>query len=128
MGGSVSAIRYEQNPDDINPLFSTANIEIRPLAVDIDNDGSREILVPSADLSVFSSVGGANTIKKTWVSVLKRTGAGSYMKGKIGGNYDQYIQAMGSANNTLYLLTVDPGGIFSDSRGSSRLLILPLQE
>ena len=128
MGGSVSAVRYEQNPDDINPLFSTANIEIRPLAVDIDNDGSREILVPSADLSVFSSVGGANTIKKTWVSVLKRTGVGSYMKGKIGGNYDQYIQAMGSANNTLYLLTVDPGGIFSDSRGSSRLLILPLQE
>ncbi len=128
MGGSVSAVRYEQNPDDINPLFSTANIEIRPLAVDIDNDGSREILVPSADLSVFSSVGGANTIKKTWVSVLKRTKTGSYMKGKIGGNYDQYIQAMGSANNTLYLLTVDPGGIFSDSRGSSRLLILPLQE
>ena len=128
MGGSVSAVRYEQNPDDINPLFSTANIEIRPLAVDIDNDGNREILVPSADLSVFSSVGGANTIKKTWVSVLKRTGVGSYMKGKIGGNYDQYIQAMGSANNTLYLLTVDPGGIFSDSRGSSRLLVLPLQE
>jgi len=128
MGGSVSAVRYEQNPDDINPLFSTANIEIRPLAVDIDNDGIREILVPSADLSVFSSVGGANTIKKTWVSVLKRTGVGSYMKGKIGGNYDQYIQAMGSANNTLYLLTVDPGGIFSDSRGSSQLLILPLQE
>jgi len=128
MGGSVSAVRYEQNPDDINPLFSTANIEIRPLAVDIDNDGNREILVPSADLSVFSSVGGANTIKKTWVSVLKRTGTGNYMKGKIGGNYDQYIQAMGSANNTLYLLTVDPGGIFSDSRGSSRLLILPLQD
>ena len=128
MGGSVSAVRYEQNPDDINPLFSTANIEIRPLAVDIDNDGSREILVPSADLSVFSSVGGANTIKKTWVSVLKKTGAGSYMKGRIGGTYDQYIQAMGSANNMLYLLTVDPGGIFSEARGSSRLLILPLQE
>ena len=126
MGGSVSTVRYEQNPDSINPLFSNANIEIRPLAVDVDNDGSREILVPSADLSVFSTVGGANSIKKTWVSVLKKTKAGTYMKGKIGGDYEQYIQGIGAANGSLYLLTVNPGGIFTEARGASRLLILPM--
>ena len=126
MGGSVSTVRYVQNPDSINPLFSNANIEIRPLAVDVDNDGTREILVPSADLSVFSTVGGANSIKKTWISVLKKTQAGAYMKGKIGGEYDQYIQGIGTANGSLYLLTVNPGGIFSDTRGASRLLILPM--
>lgn len=128
MGGSVSTVRYVQNPDSINPLFSNANIEIRPLAVDVDNDGTREILVPSADLSVFSTVGGANSIKKTWVSVLKKTAAGTYMKGKIGGEYDQYIQGIGTANGSLYLLTVNPGGIFNDTRGSSRLLVLPMGE
>jgi len=128
MGGSLSSVRYVQNPGDVNPLFSTANIEIRPLAVDIDNDGTREILVPSADLSLFSTVGGASDIKKTWVSVLKKTQSGTYMKGKIGGDYDQYIQGIGAANGALYVLTVSSGGIFSESKGSSRLLVLPLQE
>jgi hypothetical protein len=128
MGGSLSSVRYVQNPGDVNPLFSNANIEVRPLAVDIDNDGTREIVVPSADLSVFSTVGGASDIKKTWVSVLKKTQAGSYMKGKIGGNYDQYIQGIGTSNGALYLLTVSSGGLFSEAKGSSRLLILPLQE
>jgi len=128
MGGSLSSVRYVQNPGDINPLFSNANIEVRPLAVDIDNDGAREILVPSADLSVFSTVGGANDIKKTWVSVLKKTRSGSYMKGKIGGNYDQYIQGIGAANDALYVLTVSSGGLFAEGKGSSRVLILPLQE
>ncbi len=128
MGGSLSTVRYVQDPGSINPLFSNANIEIRPLAVDVDNDGMREVLVPSADLSVFSTVGGANSIKKTWVSVLKKTSAGTYMKGKIGGNYEQYIQGMGAANGSLYLLTVDPGGIFSEARGQSKLLVLPMAE
>ncbi len=128
MGGSLSTIRYVQNPGSINPLFSNANIEIRPLAVDVDNDGIREVLVPSADLSVFSAVGGANSIKKTWVSILKKTPAGTYMKGKIGGDYEQYIQGIGAANGSLYLLTVNPSGIFTETRGQSRLLILPMAE
>ncbi len=128
MGGSLSTVRYVQDPGSINPLFSNANIEIRPLAVDVDNDGTREVLVPSADLSVFSTVGGANSIKKTWVSVLKKTPAGTYMKGKIGGNYEQYIQGIGAANGSLYLLTVNPSGIFTETRGQSRLLILPMAE
>ncbi len=128
MGGSLSTVRYVQDPGSINPLFSNANIEIRPLAVDVDNDGMREVLVPSADLSVFSTVGGANSIKKTWVSVLKKTQAGTYMKGKIGGDYDQYIQAIGAANGSLYLLTVNPSGIFTEARGQSRLLVLPMAE
>ena len=128
MGGSLSTVRYVQDPGSINPLFSNANIEIRPLAVDVDNDGMREVLVPSADLSVFSTVGGANSIKKTWVSVLKKTPAGTYMKGKIGGDYDQYIQAIGAANGSLYLLTVNPSGIFTEARGQSRLLVLPMAE
>ncbi len=128
MGGSLSTVRYVQDPGSINPLFSNANIEVRPLAVDVDNDGMREVLVPSADLSVFSTVGGANSIKKTWVSVLKKTSAGTYMKGKIGGDYDQYIQAIGTANGSLYLLTVNPSGIFTEARGQSRLLVLPMAE
>ncbi len=128
MGGSLSTVRYVQDPGSINPLFSNANIEVRPLAVDVDNDGTREVLVPSADLSVFSTVGGANSIKKTWVSVLKKTPAGTYMKGKIGGNYEQYIQGIGAANGSLYLLTVNPGGIFTEARGQSRLLVLPMAE
>lgn len=128
MGGSLSTVRYVQDPGSINPLFSNANIEIRPLAVDVDNDGTREVLVPSTDLSVFSTVGGVNSIKKTWVSVLKKTKAGTYMKGKIGGNYEQYIQGIGAANGSLYLLTVNPGGIFTEARGQSRLLVLPMAE
>ncbi len=128
MGGSLSTVRYVQDPGSINPLFSNANIEIRPLAVDVDNDGTREVLVPSADLSVFSTVGGANSIKKTWISVLKKTEAGTYMKGKIGGNYDQYIQGIGAANGSLYLLTVNPGGVFTEARGQSRLLVLPMAD
>ncbi len=128
MGGSGSALRYVQNPGDFNPLFSTANIEVRPLAVDIDNDGNREILVASADLSSFTTVGGGNNIKKSWLSVLKMTKAGTYMKGKIGGAYDQYIQAIGAANGTVYLLTVNPVGLFSQDQGGSQLLALPLKD
>lgn len=128
MGGSASAIRYEQNPGDLNPLFSTAKIELRPIAVDIDNDGIREILVPSADLSAFTTVGGANNIKNSWLSVIKPTDAGTYMKGKIGGSYDQYIQALGAGNGAVYLLTVNPSGLLSQDQGGSQLLVLPLQD
>jgi hypothetical protein len=128
MGGSLSSVRYVVNPDDINPLFSSAKIEVNPVAVDIDDDGSLEILVPSADLSAFTTVGGANSIKKTWVSVIKKTGNGTYMKGKIGGEYDQYIQAMGAGNGALYLLTVNANGLFSEGQGGSQLLVLPFKD
>lgn len=128
MGGSVSSVRYVVNPDDINPLFSNAKIELSPISVDVDGDGNRELLIPSADLSAFTTVGGANSIKKTWVSVLKKNENGTYMKGKIGGEYDQYIQAMGAGNGSLYLLTVNPAGIFSEAQGGSQLLVLPFKE
>lgn len=127
MGGSLSSVRYVINPDDINPLFSNAKIEVSPISADIDGDGNREILIPSADLSAFTTVGGANSIKKTWVSVLKKTDNGTWMKGKVGGEYDQYIQAMGVTDGALYLLTVNPSGILSDAQGGSQLLVLPLK-
>ncbi len=127
MGGTVSTLRYVQNPGDINPLYSKANIEVRPLVVDIDNDSIREIIVPGADLSALSSLGGLNAIKKSWVSVLKKTKNGSYIKGKIGGDYEQNIQGIGMADNSLYLLTVSPGRMFAKGSGSSRILTLPLK-
>jgi hypothetical protein len=128
VGGSISSVRYVQNPDDMNPLFSTASIEVSPIVVDIDNDGTREILVPSSDLSAFSRIGGASAIKKTWLSVFKRTESGGYIKGKIGGEYDQFIQGIGVANDFLYLLTVNPNAMFAEAEGSSSILILPLKE
>ena len=127
MGGSYSSIRYVHNPKDINPLYSTANIEIRPLAMDIDHDTMRELLVPGADLAFMTTVGGSNAIKTTWVSVLKKNSSGSYMKGRIGGQYDQYIQGIGAAGNTLYLLTVKPAGMFAEGDGSSQILVLPIK-
>ncbi len=128
MGGSVSSVRFEVNPGDINPLFSSAKIELSPLGVDIDGDGSRELLIPSADLSGLTTVGGANSIKKSWVSVLKKNGNETYMKGTIGGEYDQYIQAMGTGNGALYLLTVNSAGPFSGGQGRSQLLVLPFKD
>ena len=125
MGGTVSSLRYVVNPGDINPLYSKANIEVRPLVVDIDNDSIREILVPGADLSALSSLGGFNAIKKSWVSVLKKTKNGSYIKGKIGGDYEQNIQGIGMANDSLYLLTVSPRNVISKGSGSSRMLTVP---
>lgn len=127
MGGSVSSIRFVQNPGDINPLYSKANIEVRPLVADIDNDSIMEILVPGADMTTFSSLGGSNSIKKSWVSVIKKTKNGSYIKGKIGGDYEQNIQGLGMASDSLYLLTVSPASMFSKGSGSSRVLTLPLK-
>ena len=128
MGGSVSSVLYEVNPDDINPLFSSAKIELSPLGVDIDGDGNRELLIPSADLSGLTTLGGINNIKKSWVSVFKKNGNGTYMKGKIGGEYDQSIQAMGTGDGALYLLTVNPEGLFSGNQGRSQLLVLPFKD
>jgi len=127
MGGSLSSIRFVQNPGDLDPLYSNAKIEVRPFVVDIDGDSIREILVPGADLTTFSSLGGSNSVKKSWVSVIKKSKNGSYIKGKIGGDYEQNIQAIGMANNSLYLLTVSPGSMFSQGSGSSRILTLPVK-
>lgn len=135
MGGSLSAVKYVQNPDrsgsgdanPMNPLFSNAQFEIRPLAVDVDLDGIREVVVPSADLSAFSMAGRGNAVKQSWLSIIKQTGSGSYMKGKLGGMIDRYIQGIGAANGKIYMLTTTEGSLLSlKATDVSQILILPL--
>src|SRR4030067_3272386 len=71
MGGSISTLTYEVNPDAKDKMFSVLSLEGPPFRHDIDGDGVAELLVVASGTSALKVPGIGPGIKKSWVNVMK---------------------------------------------------------
>ncbi len=125
IGGSVSTVTYDVDPDAKNPMINNASFEVAPVAADLDGDGRREIVAPAADGNILRSVGVASAIDNSWLAVFKYRN-GMIIKGSVGDKLERPLQGIGIANGQAYMLATDVGNLL-DSNEASYLLSIPLQ-
>jgi len=125
MGGSVSTITYDVDPDAKYSLINNVSFEVAPIAADLDGDGVREIVSLAADGNIMRNVGVASAIDRSWLAVFKYQN-GMVIKGSIGDKLERPLQGVAVANGQAYMLATDVGSIIDGSE-SSYLLSIPLR-
>jgi hypothetical protein len=126
MGGSLSAAVYQTNPDAKDVIKDFVSFEVPPVAVDLDGDGSLELLTVASDRSslTVSSIGPG--VKKSWLSVLKSRD-GMFVKGTLGEELDEPLQGLTVAPGRVLFVASEPASILGQG-GASHLLVFPLAQ
>jgi hypothetical protein len=124
MGGSLSALTYKVDPTLLDYRSTSVFFEVAPIAVDIDADGRRELLVVSSDQSSIKAPGLMTTIDKSRIAVFNYEN-GSFVRGTVGEPIDAAIQGLGADGRQILFVATDPGSLL-DQGGSSQLQILDI--
>jgi hypothetical protein len=124
MGGSVSRIMFEEQPNARETKTHFAAFEVPPLAVDLDGDGSRELLSVASESSFMSAPGISVNIGKSWLAVVKYRD-GMFVKGTLGEELDVPLQGLALDQKRVLIVATQPGSVFGKG-GDSQLLVFPL--
>jgi len=124
MGGSISMLTYDVNPDAKDTMFSSLFLEVPPLRQDIDGDGVAELLVVASETSALKAPGIGPGIKKSWVAVVKFEG-GMFKKGHLPGELEDPIQGIWADGKQVYLVVTKTTSSLT-KEGRSTLLTRPL--
>jgi hypothetical protein len=124
MGGSLSALTYKVDPTLLDYRSTSVFFEVAPIAVDIDADGRKELLVVSSDQSAIKAPGLMTTIDKSRIIVFNYE-KGAFVRGTVGEPVDAAIQGLGADGRQILFVATDPGSLF-DQGGSSQLQILDI--
>ncbi|APG24806.1 hypothetical protein [Syntrophotalea acetylenica] len=124
MGGSVSRIMFEEQPNARETKTHFAAFEVPPLAVDLDGDGSRELLSVASESSFMSAPGISANIGKSWLAVVKYRD-GMFVKGTLGEELDVPLQGLALDQKRVLIVATQPGSVFGKG-GDSQLLVFPL--
>ena len=120
MGGSLSVVTYDVNPDAKDVLTNTAMVNVSPVAADLDGDGVAEIVVVTSESSLFSAPGILPNIKNPRLAVVKYRN-GTFIKGTIGDEVGEPVQGMTVADGKLLFVTTNPGSLLG--KGASTKLL-----
>lgn len=126
MGGSLSTAIYQTNPDARDIITDFVAFEVPPVAVDLDGDGSLELLTVTSDRSSLSASSIDAGVKKSWLSVLKFRD-GMFVKGTIGEELDVPLQGLTVTPGQMLFVASEPGSLLGQG-GGSHLLSLPLAQ
>ena len=124
MGGTLSFLTYDVNPNSKDSKPTTAAIEISPVAVDLDADGRNELLALASERSILGSLQVAPGLTKTWVSIFKY-GGGRFTGGTMGEELEQALQGIAFNKQRLLLVATELGNLHAEG-GKSHLLAYPL--
>ena len=126
MGGSLSTITYDTNPDIRDTMISVLSLEVPPFPHDIDGDGKPELLVVASDVGIIQVPGIGPGVKKSWVDVVKFQD-GVFRKGRLPGELDNPIQGIWADGKQVYLVVSRTTSVLN-KKGSSTLLTRPLEQ
>lgn len=124
MGGTLSFLTYDTDPNSKGSKPATAAFEISPVAVDLDADGRNELLALTSERSLLGSLQVAPGLTKTWVSILKYDG-GRFTSGTVGEEFELAVQGITFNGRRLLLVATEPGNIQAEG-GKSHLLAYQL--
>lgn len=124
MGASISGVTYDIDPFAQNPMITTAACEVSPVAADLDGDGTKEIVVISAE-GGYLQAAGASTVNKSWLSVLKYQD-GMMLKGTLGDELERPLQGLAVDNGKALMVATDVAGIL-EGAAASYVLAVPVQ-
>ena len=124
MGGSLSALTYKIDPTLLDYRSTSVFFEITPIAVDVDADGRKELLVVSSDQSAIKAPGMMTTIDESRIMIFDYDNT-SFVKGTVGDPVDASIQGLGTNGRQILFVATDPGAPLAKG-GASRLRTLEL--
>ncbi len=124
MGGSVSRIMFEEQPNARETKMHFAAFEVPPVAVDLDNDGSPELLSVASESSLMSAPGISANVSKSWLAVVKFRD-GMFVKGTLGEELDLPLQGLTLDQKRVMMVATQAGSVFGEN-GGSQLLVFPL--
>jgi hypothetical protein len=124
MGGSVSRIMFEEQPNARETKTHFATFEVPPIAVDLDNDGSPELLSVASESSLMSAPGISANVSKSWLAVVKFRD-GMFVKGTLGEELDLPLQGLTLDQKRVMMVATQSGSVFGED-GGSQLLVFPL--
>jgi hypothetical protein len=123
MGGSLSVLTYDLNPEAKDRLFTTAAFEVPPVAVDLDGDGRVEVVVISSEGSGVLGIGSG--IRKSWLATLDYRD-GRFVRGTLGPELELPLQGLYPGRDGIYVVATHPSSSWGKSKGASQLLFFPL--
>jgi len=124
MGGSLSQLTYDVNPGQSDALFRSIAFEVPQVVADIDGDGQPELVVVSAESSVFRTPGLDSGGGESWLSVIKYKN-GRFVKGSLGEKLEKPIQGL-TINQGKAMIVLSRKDSILSGQGQSYLLALPL--
>jgi hypothetical protein len=124
MGGSISGIIFEEQPNARETETHTVAFEVPPIAVDLDHDGTKELVSVASESSFMSAPGITANIGKSWLAVVKFRD-GMFVKGSLGEELDVPLQGLTLDRKRVLMVATQPGSIFGKD-GGSQLLVFPL--
>jgi len=122
MGGSLSMVTYQLDPDISFSNVITAIVEISPVAVDLDGDGQLEVLAVASDRGIVKSP--RLSLYKSWLAVIKHQN-GEFVKGKLGEELDLPTQGLSADGGRVLVVASRPSTLFG-KKARSRVLAYPL--
>jgi hypothetical protein len=123
MGGTLSFLTYDIEPDSKNSKPTTAAFEISPVAVDLDADGRYELLAPGSERSLLGSLQISPGLTKTWINIFKYDGQ-RFTSGTLGEELELALQGITLNKQRLLIVATELGD--SLGKGNSHLLAYSL--
>jgi hypothetical protein len=124
LGGSLSFLTYEVDPDFKDGPTTTIEFEVSPVAKDIDGDGQPELLAIASERSIFGSMAISPGIKKSWLAVFKYKN-GRFESGSLGDKFDIPLQGLTVTRKRVLMVATQPGKLLA-SDAKSHLLAYSL--
>ncbi|MEE9595285.1 MAG: hypothetical protein V3V96_00790, partial [Acidiferrobacterales bacterium] len=128
MGGSLSSLTYDVDPElEFSPT-NTIPFELAPVAADLNGDGVAELIVVASERRSASAPGLDPGIKKSWLAVFEfRDGA--FVMGKLGPELTVPMQGLAFDRSRLLLITPESHSFsfFGRRAPKSHLLALSLR-
>jgi hypothetical protein len=127
MGGSLSSLTYDVDPElEFSPV-NTVPFELTPVAADLNGDGVAELIVVASERRSAATPGLDSGVKKSWLAVFEfRDGA--FVMGKLGPELTVPMQGLAFDHSRLLLITPESHSFsfFRESTAASHLLALSI--
>lgn len=120
MGGTLSFLTYDVDPNSQEPKPTTAAFEISPVIVDLDADGRNELLASASERSLWGNLRVSSGLTKAWISIFKYD-KGSFTSGTLGEEFELALQGFTVNQRRLLLVTTEIGDLQGNG-GKSHLM------
>jgi hypothetical protein len=120
MGGSLSFLTYDVDPNFKDGPNTTVEFEVSPVAMDLDGDGQPELLAVASERNIFGSLAVSPGVKKSWLALFKYKN-GRFESGSLGNEIDTPLQGLTVTHKRVLLVATAPGNLLGEGAQSHLL-------